>query len=494
MYRNKKKIVIGVMIVAALIMVVVYAAFMTRLTINGTGNIASTWNIEITNITSSITGTAYNITEPTYNSTTASFNAGLNKPGDKIEYSITVTNNGTLDAVINEIDAQANGSSAIIYTLEGIQNQEKLPKETSKTFKIIVEFDRNVTSMPSNTTKEIIMNIECIQDTGQTLTPSDPEIEEPILLVNQILSDNIPQSDEKIDFSKTSEEDGTKGLYYTSTNTENNGITYYYRGAVENNYVSFAGFYWRIIRINEDSSIRLIYRGTDLSNPYSAVIGGFFNESCDDNAYVGYMYGTPGSSTYAETHANINDSYIKNEIDTWYEENLLSYSIYLADAGFCGDRSMANTNGLWDPMDTALGYGTNYTIYGSYNRLYNNKNPQFVCPQSNDLYTTASSDKGNKALDYPIGLITADEVSYAGGVDGKGNTSYYLNLGIQHWTISPAAGAATGCTIENDGMLVCGTGVCGATPTVPAINLKSTVEIIEGGTGTSSNPYVIKTN
>mgnify|MGYP005789573073 CR=1 FL=1 len=73
MYRNKKNIIIGVMIVAVLVMVVVYAAFMTRLTINGTGNIASTWNIEITNITSSITGTAYNITEPTYNSTTASF-------------------------------------------------------------------------------------------------------------------------------------------------------------------------------------------------------------------------------------------------------------------------------------------------------------------------------------------------------------------------------------------------------------------------------------
>ena len=83
MYRNKKKIIIGGMMITVLLMVVVYAAFMTRLTINGTGNITSTWNIEITNIQSNITGTAYNISEPTYSGTNATFNAGLNKPGDK---------------------------------------------------------------------------------------------------------------------------------------------------------------------------------------------------------------------------------------------------------------------------------------------------------------------------------------------------------------------------------------------------------------------------
>ena len=138
MYRNKKKIIIGAMCALILVMVVVYAAFMTRLTINGTGNITSTWNIEITNITSSITGTAYNITEPTYNGANATFNAGLNKPGDKIEYSITVTNNGSVDAIINEVNIKTTGSYVIIYTIEGIQNQERLASEANKTFKIIV--------------------------------------------------------------------------------------------------------------------------------------------------------------------------------------------------------------------------------------------------------------------------------------------------------------------------------------------------------------------
>ncbi len=474
-------------------MVIGFAAFSTTLNINGTGNITSTWNIEITSITSSITGTAYNITEPTYNDTSATFNAGLNKPGDKIEYSITVTNNGTLDAVINEVRAQANGSSAIVYTLEGIQNQEKLPKETSKTFKIIVEFDNNVTSMPSNTTKEIIMNIDCIQDTGQPLTPSDPEIEEPILLVNQILSDNIPQSDSSIDFSKTSEEDGTKGLYYTSTNTENNGTTYYFRGAVENNYVNFAGFYWKIIRINEDSSVRLIYQGEtpDAIELDATITLDAFNDNLFDHAYIGYMYGIAGSDNYADTHSNINDSRIKRGIDTWYEENLLeNYSTYIADSGFCGDRSLYS----------GTGYGDDYNYemyYGVYERLGINKTPQFSCPQINDLYITASSTKGNKALDYPIGLISADEVAYAGGVLDKNNSSYYLNNGMDdkssyYWTMPPFA-MDTGCTI-NPGSFSCANGIIGAYGVRPVINLKSTVEIIEGGNGTQSNSYVIKTN
>ena len=226
MYRNKKKIIIGVMCLLVLVMVVVYAAFMTRLTINGTGNITSTWNIEITNITSSITGTAYNITEPTYNGANATFNAGLNKPGDKIEYSITVTNNGSVDAIINEVNIKTTGSYVIIYTIEGIQNQERLASEANKTFKIIVEFDRDATSIPSDTTKELIMNINCIQDDGQILSPSDPNVDNEdtgLTLVDAILRDNQAQSDNGIDFSEISSSTNGQGLYYTNTNTENNG-------------------------------------------------------------------------------------------------------------------------------------------------------------------------------------------------------------------------------------------------------------------------------
>ena len=298
-----------------------------------------------------------------------------------------------------------------------------------------------------------------------------------LTLVDSILSDNTPQSDESIDFNMSSAEDGTKGLYYTSTNTENNKTTYYFRGAVENNYVSFAGFYWRIVRINEDGSIRVIHAYPEIGSSK------FNSGSNNDNAYVGYMYGTPSSSTYSATHANINDSTIKGVIDTWYENNLINYSLYLADAGFCGDRSIYN----------GLGYGANTTYYGPYNRLIDNKIPQFSCPQSNDLYTTSSSNKGNKALDYPIGLITADEVAYAGGVFDSDNMDSYLNTPDSFWTMSPldfwdfaeefviAYGGLFSYDASEDLWVH------------PVINLKSTVEITSGD-GTSSNPYVIKTN
>ena len=491
MYQNKKNIIIGIMCITVLIMVVVYAAFMTRLTINGTGNITSTWDIEITSITSSITGTAYNISNPSYTGTTASFEAGLKKPGDKIEYSITIKNSGSVDAIINEVNVQTTGSYVIIYTIEGIQNQERLASNATKTFKIVVEFDINATSIPSDTTKEFIMNIECIQDDGQSLTPSDPNIDNEDTgkptLVNAILSDNTPQSDDSIDFSQPSSATNGQGLYYTSTNTENNQRTYYFRGAVENNYVSFAGYYWRIIRINEDSSIRLIYQGeTPNATGSAATIGSSaFNEEYNDNAYVGYMYGEVGASTYEETHANVNDSTIKMMLDTWYEENLLSYASYIADSGFCGDRSISSGTGIGGTMSE----------YGSYNRLANTYQPQYNCPQNQDLYTTNSSNKGNKALDYPIGLITLDEGMYAGGTGFNYNESYYLCIGDDYWGITPVffdGFYAFFGRVGSDGRLV-NSRVFDSGGVRPVINLKSSVEITDGD-GTSSNPYVIKTN
>ncbi len=496
MYSNKKKIIIGVMMVAVLVMVVVYAALMTRLTINGTGNITSTWNIEITSITSNITGTAYNIENPTYNGTNATFNAGLRKPGDKIEYSITIKNSGSVDAIINEVNVQTTGSYVIIYTIEGIQNQERLASNATKTFKIIVEFDINATSIPSDTTKELIMNIECIQDDGQSLTPSDPNIDNEDTgkptLVNAILSDNTPQSDDSIDFSQPSSATNGQGLYYTSTNTENNQRTYYFRGAVTNNYVSFAGYYWRIIRINEDSSIRLIYQGeTPDATRSAATIGeGAFNEEWNDNAYVGYMYGTPGGTSYEETHANTHDSTIKTVLDTWYEENLLSYASYIADSGFCGDRSLSSGTGI----------GTTATHYGAYSRLETNKAPQFSCPQSNDLYTTTSSNKGNKALDYPIGLITADEAAYAGSCSSGTTLSHYLHIDYGYWMMSPGYSAspvanapATMFYMMEYGVLRTTAAPFSTVAVRPVINLKSDIEITQGD-GTLNSPYVIKIN
>ena len=143
---------------------------------------------------------------------------------------------------------------------------------------------------------------------------------------------------------------------------------------------------WRVVRINEDGSTRLITE--------SPVGSSAFNTNSRDNAYVGYMYGTAGSSTYEATHTNTNNSTVKDYLDNWYQTNLLSYSSYMSpDAGFCNDRSVAPTANTWNSSDTALGYRKNNTYYVAYNRLINSKQPQFACPQTNDLFTTRISDR-----------------------------------------------------------------------------------------------------
>ena len=493
MYRTKTKVIIGMMI-TIVIMGIGYAILSTNLNIQGTGNLTGSWGIRINSVESTPTGRAYNISEPRYSNTTMKFNVGVKEPGDKMTFTITVQNYGTIDAILNNIDISNSGSYVIKYGIEGIQEGTRLLRGESITFRITTEFDIEAVTIPEDAIKELTVTLNYIQDDGQSITPNEPAIEDKTLVAN-ILKDNVVQSDSNIDFSKTSEEDGTKGLYYTNINTEDNKITYYFRGAVENNYVSFAGYYWRIVRINEDSSIRLIYQGeTPNATGSDATIGNSaFNSNEDDNAYVGYMYGTPGSSSYSVTHANTNDSTIKTVIDTWYEDNLIDYSSYLADSGFCGDRSMANNSNVWNSNDTALGYGNNYTNYGAYNRTQNENQPQYSCPQQNDLFTVTNT-KGNQALDYPIGLITIDEIMYAGGVVLTENRSYYLNTGSYYRAMTPDSFYNFACVsaVDHHGTTGCmhGSYKIGIRP---VINLVSGIEVISGD-GTSSKPYVITIN
>ena len=121
------------------------------------------------------------------------------------------------------------------------------------------------------------------------------------------------------------------------------GTSYYFRGNVLDNYVSFAGKTWRIVRINGDGTVRLVL--DDVAKDSSGnVIKTTFNSSTNDNAYVGYMYGTVGSTTYDATHENINESTIKTKVDKWYEDNIkTNYSNYLADTLLCNDKTLASS-------------------------------------------------------------------------------------------------------------------------------------------------------
>ena len=305
--------------------------------------------------------------------------------------------------------------------------------------------------------------------------------EDQTLLKDAILANATTQTT-RTDFSTTVEETTTGTIYYADTSK---GRTYYFAGNPTDNWVRFAGFYWRIVRINEDGSTRLIYNGTGTTGTSTQIQTSAFNSSINNNMYVGYMYQSN------QVHGLTTDSTIKGVLDIWYRNNLQSYADKIStEAGFCGDRQPSTSSSSSNGQG---GTGTTVTYYGTYIRLVTNKAPTFDCQNSSDLYTVASSSQGNKALDYPIGLITLDEVAFAGGVVGTANNSYYLYTGQHYWTMSPyrvySPGYAYVFYVSSTGHLN-NYRVDSAYGVRPVINLLPDVTI-KSGNGTSTTPYEI---
>ena len=275
------------------------------------------------------------------------------------------------------------------------------------------------------------------------------------------------------------------------------GDSYYYRGNVTNNYVKFADKYWRIVRINGDGTVRVIYDGTSAhANGEASAdrqIGtSAFNSSYNDNAYIGYMYGKTGASTYADAHANTNNSTIKTYIDDWYKTNIVGTTNeqYLADNIFCNDRSMAGNN-------SGTGAGTSVTYYRWYNGPWEsenyskyNKKMMLTCSQKNDAFTVSDTTNGNGALTYPVGLLSTDEIALAGGWNAA-NSGYYLYSGQVWWASSPYYfnGFALVRYVYSDGNANDIDYVSYYSGVRPVFNLKA--EVLLQGSGTASDPYRI---
>ena len=293
----------------------------------------------------------------------------------------------------------------------------------------------------------------------------------------------------------------TTGTIYKSANEsqyDDFGEVYYFAGKPTDNWFQFGTnssgqpLYWRIVRINGDGSVRLIYNGTSTSQTGDSTMintSQAFNSSHNNKMYVGYMYQS------GQPHGLTTNSSIKTTLDSWYLSNLADEAEYLdGNAGFCGDRTPYSGSGT----------GTSSTDYAAYNRLVNSKNPSFKCTdKDNDLYTTPGSSEGNGALKVtpsdndspptPIGLITADEVAFAGGVYGTNNTSYYLYTGQVYWTMSPYSFSATDSyawvfVVNSSGRLN-HAGVDGTRGVRPVINLKSAIAIT--GSGTTGDPFKV---
>ena len=392
----------------------------------------------------------------------------------------------------------------------------------------------------------------------------------------------------RIDFSKQSSEDGTKGIY-TTANTDNGVPVYYYRGAVDNNHVIFANFCWRIVRTTETGGVKLIYDGV-LSNGEcnntgeATTIGNVqFNTSYRSPTYVGYMYGTAyetdvkdittlsGSivfgndvtydantgeytltdiytltdtsnwaneySTIASKYhytcftssasckkvsyinfiysedmkayyfelsngknhldilkemldnsSNTTDSTAKATIDTWYEKNMVSYTSQLEDTVFCNDRT-------YDASISTSGWNKDYSNYDGwmYFNINNRRVPSLICLNANDRFTTTTNN-GNGALTYPIGLITADEASYAGGRKWRTNTSYYLYNNTYYWFLSPSHIAymyASGSVLYSNGYFGTNSVNSLSHSIRPSISLKKGA-VLSSGSGTAEDPFIVE--
>ena len=296
-----------------------------------------------------------------------------------------------------------------------------------------------------------------------------------------------------------------KGMYKKADDL---GTSYYYRGAVNNNWVKFGkdstgkDMYWRIIRVNGDGSIRMIYTGTTDPKNESSVTGSngvymtgtgtqinattyVFNRSSDKAEYVGYMY------TVGQQHGITTDSTIKTTIDNWYKTTTLetdsaTKALVSQDQIFCNDRSASSTQtAAWTST------GANY-YYGAYGRLDSNKTPILTCTTASDKFTVNISN-GNGALTYPVGLITADEVAMAGGKSGIGNMSYYLYTNQYYWSGSPtyfnsSVGDANGFYVGSSDDLH-GYGVIGALGARPVVSLSSKAKL--SGSGTYNDVYTV---
>ena len=277
-----------------------------------------------------------------------------------------------------------------------------------------------------------------------------------------------------------------RGLYMME---DQDGKSYYYRGSVSNNYVQFAGYYWRIIRQNGDGSVRLLYAGTSANAAGTGlqIRTNTFNSTRTTPRYVGYMYGSTLNTSYEQTHANENDSAIKTQLDSWYKTNIVDkgYSEYMADSGFCNDRSIYSGS---DGVTT-----TASTYFGGYGR-YINHEPSLICPQQNDLFTVSNTD-GNQALTYPIGLITVDELILGGLADGYLNRLSYTYSSSHYWTMSPsyfnaAITSARELLAYSIGYVDIYANVTSTYGVRAVINLKADTPIT-GGIGTANDPYIV---
>ena len=348
---------------------------------------------------------------------------------------------------------------------------KSLGTEQSVRWKVIgryynLDLNQYALSGKSFTGKIYVENVNCSTEDGSSVKKGYETI-----LANNGGAESMTTLT-SVDFAKiTTASD--KGMYKAQDDL---GTSYYFRGAVDNNWLKYGKYtkdmyncnngtisatdtgnsctkiassgddiYWRIIRINGDGSIRMIYSGVTPPTESTKVIkttdtslGNIpFNQNYNSAEYVGYMY------TIGEQHGTSKSSDIKTYLDNWYANytDLNKTGTKITDQIYCNDRTASTSDVAYSTTNyTTLtswnSTGTTY-YYGANGRVWNDPvSPDYKCPVASDKFTTTTA-MGNGKLTYPVGLITADEITFAGLPAGKTNNSFYLYTGAYYWAGSP---------------------------------------------------------
>ena len=511
--KKQKRVMVYVMIISLICVVGVSYAFFTagmssetsttvrvdagtmKITYSGGANInlAGIYPKDDVWATKTITVTGNNTTDAEmYYKLTLVVDSNTFKTDDPLQYELVSTNTSTNGEIIPNITkTDITGTS-----IELGSGKFKKANNAKHTYLLKIYYPKKATSQNANQGAAFSAHVEITSAKAPTVS----NLAETILANNEV---KAPITTPGAAISTASEA-------LLASTEDDYGTSYYFRGAVTNNYVEFANKCWRIVRVGGDGSVKLILHNdntTGAANPCDAANNSdsaafarysgttyksAFNKRYNDNAYLGFKYGTPGSSTYEATHANTNDSTILNNLETWYTNNLKTYADAIADTEWCNDKTNV-TDTTFNPSDysnvNGSGYGINDTYYGATKRLLS---------ADNKAGGTGPSLKCNGELSKitsKVGLITADELAFAGYAFERNNTTTYLQENAtdsRWWSLSPGRfGSSYACVWFVGGSSVDFNDyyVDNSYGLRPSISLKSTTNVT--GNGTSDKPYKV---
>ena len=510
--KKQKKVMIYILVISLICVVGVSYAFFTagmssetsttvradagtmKITYSGGANInlAGIYPKDDVWATKTITVTGNNTTDAEmYYKLTLVVDSNTFKTDDPLQYELVSTNTSTNGEIIPNISKKDITGTSI----ELGKGHFVKANNAKHTYLLKIYYPKKATSQNANQGAAFSAHVEITSAKAPTVS----NLAETILANNKV----------KAPITTPGAAVSTADEALLASAEDDYGTSYYFRGAVKNNYVEFANKCWRIVRVGGDGSVKLILHNdnpTGVANPCDAANNSAsaafarysgttytskFNEKYDDNAYVGFKYGTVGASTYDATHANTNKSTILTNLETWYTNNLKTYESVIDNSVWCNDKTNV-TDTSYDPYGwnpNGLGYAKNVTYYGATKRLVST---------SDSAGGTGPSLKCNEELskiNSKVGLITADELAYAGYASGLRNAATYLQENATDtwwWSLSPSyfrGGYASVWYVNGSGGSFGNDFVHDANGVRPSISLKSTTNVT--GEGTSSTPYII---